>query len=304
MFEVELKNLSVPEKKIDVILDTDAYNEIDDQFALAYLLKKEKLNCVGICAAPFLNSRSSSPEDGMEKSYDEIIKLLELMDRGDMKDKVFKGSKNYLSDEKTPVPSPAAEFICDFSKKYSADEPLYIVAIGAITNVASAFLMDPSLKERCVVIWLGGHAYHIEKGAAEFNMMQDIAAARVVMGSGVAFVQLPCRGVVDKFASTRPELEFWLKGKNPLCDYLVENTVREAESYAAGKPWSRVIWDVTAVAWLCNEGERLMKSDLRHAAVPQYDKHYSFSNYSPMIRYVNSINRDKLMKDLFDTICS
>ena len=92
MFEVELKNLSVPEKKIDVILDTDAYNEIDDQFALAYLLKKEKLNCVGICAAPFLNSRSVSPSDGMEKSYDEIIKLLELMDRDDMKDKVFKGS--------------------------------------------------------------------------------------------------------------------------------------------------------------------------------------------------------------------
>ena len=49
-----LKNLSVPTGKIDVVLDTDAYNEIDDQFAFAYLLKsKEKANVTAIYAAPF-----------------------------------------------------------------------------------------------------------------------------------------------------------------------------------------------------------------------------------------------------------
>ena len=50
-----LKNLERPKGRIDVVLDTDAYNEIDDQFAIAYMLTyPEKLNVKGITAAPFL----------------------------------------------------------------------------------------------------------------------------------------------------------------------------------------------------------------------------------------------------------
>jgi hypothetical protein len=57
--EQYLKNLTVPTGKIDVVLDTDAYNEIDDQFAISYLLKKpEKLQVRGICAAPFFNIKA------------------------------------------------------------------------------------------------------------------------------------------------------------------------------------------------------------------------------------------------------
>ena len=60
--EQYLKNLKVPTGQIDIVLDTDAYNEIDDQFASAYMLKyKNNLNVKGIYAAPFYNSRSSGP---------------------------------------------------------------------------------------------------------------------------------------------------------------------------------------------------------------------------------------------------
>lgn len=78
--EQRIKNLSVPTGKVDVVLDTDAYNEIDDQFAIAYLLKsKENLNTKAIYAAPFHNGKSNGPKDGMEKSYQEILKLLSLL---------------------------------------------------------------------------------------------------------------------------------------------------------------------------------------------------------------------------------
>ena len=64
--EQRIRNLSVPTGKIDVVLDTDAYNEIDDQFAIAYLLRnQDRLNIKGFCAAPFFNINSSSPADGM-----------------------------------------------------------------------------------------------------------------------------------------------------------------------------------------------------------------------------------------------
>lgn len=68
--EQRIRNLSVPKGKVDVVLDTDAYNEIDDQFAIAYLLRsKEKLNTKAIYAAPFSSEKSNGPKDGMEKSY-------------------------------------------------------------------------------------------------------------------------------------------------------------------------------------------------------------------------------------------
>ncbi len=40
------------------------------------------------------------------------------------------------------------------------DSLLYVATIGAITNVASAILMEPEIITRIVVVWLGGHALH------------------------------------------------------------------------------------------------------------------------------------------------
>lgn len=99
-----VRRLKKPKGKVDVVLDTDTYNEIDDQFALAYLIKSEdKLNLKAIYAAPFFNSKSSGPKDGMEKSYSEIFHILTLMGREDLKAHVYKGSKEYLFSEDIPV---------------------------------------------------------------------------------------------------------------------------------------------------------------------------------------------------------
>ena len=297
--QFRIDSLGIPAGKPDVVLDTDTYNEIDDQFAVAYLLSyAHRLNILGFCAAPFHNPKSSSPEDGMNKSYDELTRILRLAGREDLVAHTYRGSTRWFADERDCVPSEAARFLAEQAAAHDPGHPLYIVAIGAITNVASALRMNPSAKENIVVVWLGGHAHHMPD-TKEFNMKQDIAAARVLFDSGVPLVQLPCAGVVDRFATTRYELEAWLKGRNALCDYLVENTIREAESYAAGKPWSRVIWDVTAVAWLVNDGDRFMTSELRPSPIPQYDGRYSFDARRHPIRYVTSINRDALFEDLF-----
>ena len=297
------KNLTPPKGKVDVILDTDAFNEIDDQFAISYMLaNSEKLNVLGITAAPFYNDNSKSPEDGMEKSYYEVMKILSLFRREDLASKVFMGSRRYLPSESIPAESPAADFIVEEAKKHSPENPLYIVAIGAITNVASALLTYPEMAESCVVVWLGGHAHDWPYGCSEFNMVQDIPAARVVFSSGVPLVQLPCAGVVDHFYVTKPELETWLVGKNPVATYLATNTVAAAEEYASGRPWSRVIWDVTAVAWLLNGEGRFMSDRLVSAPMPQKDRMYAFDPSRHFIKYVWRIDRDALMSDLFEKI--
>lgn len=81
-------------------------------------------------------------------------------------------------------------------------------------------------------------------------MSQDVAAARIVFGCGAPLVQLPCMGVVSHFVTTGPELEVHMRGKNSLCDYLLDLTTSEALFYGGNDCWSRIVWDVTAVAWL------------------------------------------------------
>ena len=161
--EKRLERLKKPKGQIEVVLDTDTYNEIDDQFALAYLIKsEEKLRLQAIYAAPFFNHHSESPEDGMEKSYAEIHKVLRLMGKQEFCDVVYKGSRQYLSSEEKPVESPAARDLIERAMSRADDNPLYVVAIGAITNIASAILMEPEIIEKIVVVWLGGEFQRME----------------------------------------------------------------------------------------------------------------------------------------------
>ena len=294
-----IRKLERPRSKVRMVLDTDAYNEIDDQFSISYaLLSPDRVELEALYAAPFYNSKSTGPENGMERSYDEILKLLKLANREDLASATFRGSRRYLPDEKTPVESPAVEDLIARARKTPLGSPLYVVALGAITNVASALIKAPDIAERIVIVWLGGHAWHWPD-TKEFNMTQDIAAARVVFQSGAPLVQLPCAGVVDHCTVTRPELEYWLADKNPLADYLARNTIAEAESYAAGKPWSRVIWDITATAWLIDWEERILQDRIDHRPLPEYDDHYGFDSRRPLMKYVWNINRDALFADLF-----
>ena len=288
-----LARLRRPEGMIDAVLDTDCYNEVDDQFALSYMIRSgEKIRVRGLYAAPFFNNNSSGPADGMEKSYDEILHLLKLAGREDLDPLVRRGSEGYLPSETEGLDSPAARALIAEAMAHTPDAPLYVVTIGCITNVASAILLEPAIIDRIVVVWLGGNSFEWPH-TKEFNMMQDIAAARVVFGCGAAVVQLPCMGVVSGFISTEPELRAHFGGRNALCDYLVRHTCE----YMGDRPyWSKVIWDVTAVGWLLDE--RFMEDRVVPSPIPQYDFHYSHDPSRHPAKYVWHINRDALLGDL------
>ena len=292
-----IRRLEKPKGRVDVVIDTDTYNEIDDQYALSYLIKSdEKLDLKAIYAAPFFNEKSTGPADGMEKSYREIMNVLTLLEREDLKQVVYRGSTEYLLSETEPVISDAAKDLAERAMNYTEEHPLYVVAIAAITNVASALLLNPDIKNRIVLIWLGGNATNWPDNK-EFNLYQDVAGARIVFGCGVPLVQLPCMGVVSAFTTSGPELEYHLRGKNKLCDYLVNVTTTEAAACNGGPVWTRPIWDVTAVAWLL-DGD-FEEDCLIHSPIPEYDNRYAFDNNRHFIKYVYHIKRDKLFADLF-----
>ena len=290
---VRIKKLTPPNGKIRLVLDTDTYNEVDDQFALAYaVLSPEKIDLLAVYAAPFKNNRSESPADGMEKSYQEILKLLNFM--GKSSDNfAFRGSDRYLEDVQRPVKSDAVNDLIKKALASSPDDPLYVATIGCITNIASAILIEPKIIENIVVVWLGGNDLNWPH-QKEFNLMQDVPAAQVVFNSGVPMVVLPTQPVISHLATTIPELQYYLKGKNELSDYLY-NIVFE---YSGGRDaWSKVIWDVSAIAWLINPS--WIPTNLVHSPVLTDQVTFSVDHSRHFIRMATSVNRDAVFRDLF-----
>ena len=295
-----IERLDRPAGRVRAVLDTDTFNEIDDQYALSLMVKcPDVFDIRALTAAPFFNEKSSGPGDGMEKSHREILNLLGLLGRDDLKPLVHRGSARYLPDAHTPVESEAAREIVRLANAPEDSSLLYVIAIGAITNVASALLMDPSIAERMVIVWLGGNALDWPDNR-EFNLIQDVHAARVVLDSRAPLVQLPCAGVVTHLTVSMADIERYLAGHGALCDYLANITLKESAASSSLMCASRVIWDVAAIAWFF--GDEYCRSHLRPSPIPTQDGYWAQSASRHPIRYVYGIDRDRIISKLFETL--
>jgi inosine-uridine nucleoside N-ribohydrolase len=289
--------LAVPQGKCELILDTDTYNEIDDQFALTYaLLAGDRINLHGVTAAPFHNDRSDSPGDGMEKSYEEILRVMKLSGfEGACP--VYRGSTEYLPDAKTPVQSDAAEFIVKKALEFGQlGKRLYVVAIGAITNVASAILICPEITEHITVVWLGGQP-HYWRPNHEFNLYQDVPGAQVLFDSGVPLVQIPCKNVAEHLRTTSPELAVTIKERGKIGRYLYDIF----DDYVSERgTMSKVVWDISAIAFF-TIGDA-MSYELVSSPILEDDANWTSTSDRHPICVVTNLNRDRIFKDLFDRL--
>lgn len=216
----------VPSRKlVRVIMDSDAKNEADDQFAIVQGLLSPKFDNVGIIAAHFGRDRY---EDSMERSYQEIAHLLELMDFPG-EGLLFHGAEKALPDVRTPVDSQGARLIIREAMRES-DRPLYLAFMGPLTDVASALLMEPRIEKRLTLIWIGGGAY--PQGGPEFNLGNDINAANVIFSSRMDVWQVP-KNVYEQMPVSLAELEARVYPCGRIGRYLVEQLHQVAFTDAA-----------------------------------------------------------------------
>ncbi len=289
-----IERLVPPAGRVRAVLDTDTYNEIDDQYAVVYaMLSRDRIDLEANTAAPFHNARSDGPGDGMEKSYEEIGRVLERLDHP-MGGFAFRGATSYLPDATTPVKSEAVDRIIDLAM--SSDEPLYVLPIGAITNIASALLLEPKLVEKIVVVWLGGNQQDLAR-ASEFNLKQDIHASRLVFDCGVPLVHVPCQRAAAMLRTTRAEIEHYVRGRGPIGDYL-------ADIYADFVPdkvaQSKVIWDISVIAWLRNAD--WVPTHLVHSPILNDALTWTRDTHRHFIREATICHRDAIFRDLFEKI--
>ena len=277
-------------QKINVILDTDTYNECDDQFALAYMIKSQDIfNIEAITIAPFSHEiKNVNSKDSQDLSYNEILKICNWLNF-DTTNKVFKGAEDYICNGYNEI-NDAVNKIIEIALK---NDKTYIMAIGAITNVALAIKQEPKIIDKIEVIWLGGHSL-LQNNNLEFNFRQDVNAVKVVFDSKVKLTIIPCKNVASNLRTSIYELKHYLKDKSELCNYLIDRFYNDGYH---GVQERRVIWDISVIAYMINK-EWFASEDISCPNIKK-DTSYEITTNNHKVTMVNYIDVDKVYSDLF-----
>lgn len=235
--------------KTPVILSTDVGNEIDDQWAIAYLLTSPQYKVLAIISA----HAPTLPDPSAEYTYrvlkDEVENHLGMESHPPL----FEGANLPLADSDTPRVNAGVKFLVRASKRFSQTNRLTVVAIGAATDVASAILVDPSIVNRIRVVAMAFKNW--QQGGPEFNVTNDVTAWQVILRSNVPVV-VGCGDVCRANLSlTFAQARNLISGHGPIGAWLWEDYqawyfrfVKPLRKNDFSKPW--IIWDTITVAYL------------------------------------------------------
>ena len=307
--------LAEPIGPVRVVIDTDAANEIDDQFALAWALLSPGLEVLGVYAAPFsfAHRRARWPqaaEDappfnppgvGMARSHGEILRVFGWLGL-DPADRVFAGSQGYLEGPRQPRPSAAVDHLVATARGLTDGEILYVLALGCVTNISSALLLAPDIAERIVVVWTSGYPSESTLPNTSFNLEQDVAASQRLLDSGVPLVYLPGYHVGAQLRLSRAEADRHLQGHGPVGDALhacfVDNPLWALYPPPGDQPYSWVIWDLICVAWVLEPRRWVPSRIVRTPHLEDSLRWRAGAGCHPM-REAWGVDRDAIFNDLF-----
>jgi inosine-uridine nucleoside N-ribohydrolase len=347
--------LALPRPNPRVVIDTDAANEIDDQFALAWaLLSPQRLRVEAVYAAPFSfahrraeliraaaaradPSRATAadlallqrhgaalahfdrrgwdvrtidlppfnaPEVGMERSFREIVTVFDKLGLSSA-GRVFRGSAGYLRTPRAPVHSDAARHLAETALASPADDPLYVVAIGCVTNIASALLIAPEIAERIVVVWTAGYPSHAPHVNDAFNLEQDLIASTLLFDCGVPLVYLPGFHVGAQLRLSIEEAERHVRGRGAIGDYLyhlyTHNPLWDMLGIDSFHAHSWVLWDLIDIAWLL-EPAWVPSELVRAPRLTRTRRWRRGGGGRHLMREAHAVARDAIFRDLYDKL--
>ncbi|MEO0734436.1 MAG: nucleoside hydrolase [Bacteroidota bacterium] len=229
-------------KPVKLILDSDTANEIDDLFAIAYVLGEDpaQTDLLGLSSAQWFHVWSGDSTVYQSQQLNED--LLTLAGRMDLPHPL--GADLIMGKpwgDYDARDSPAAQFIIDQANALPAGEKLAVMCIGAATNLASAIALDPGIKNKIVAYTLG-FRYDFDGmfwNKDEFNIRRDLNAANYLLNAeGLELHVMPI-SVAIKYAWDMTETFDHLAGAGEMGAYLR----RRWETNATGNQ-TRIMWDV------------------------------------------------------------
>jgi purine nucleosidase len=251
------------EKRIPVLFDTDANNELDDQHALAYLLFNG--SAFEVAGVTVNATRNGGDATGHYNEAKRVMQLCGEFGKIPLKKGVTGSFTEILPNLNDSVfdGSEAVNFIIDEAKK-ERKEKLVLAPVGKLTNIALALAKDSSIASRVRIVWLGSN--YPEKG--EYNLENDMEAVNYVLAANVPFEIVTVRygsptgsGFVTV---TQDEINARMPGKGPLSEPV---TGRHGGTFTcfgdysvnlfthidySGIPHTRSLFDMTAIAVIKN----------------------------------------------------
>jgi inosine-uridine nucleoside N-ribohydrolase len=310
------RRLASPAGPVRLVIDTDAANEIDDPFAIAWaLLRPDRLRVEGLYATPysFAHRRAQMavqqdpqfdpPDVGMERSHAAILAVFDKLGL-DAAGRVHRGSTRYLESLDEPERSEATDHLIATAMAMPDDEPLYVVAIGCATNVANALLLEPRIAERIVVVWTSGYPSHAPQVNDSFNLEQDLIASQWLLDSGVPHVYLPGFHVGAQLRLSLPEMERWVKGRGAIGEHLFDlythNPLWDLLGITSFEAHSWVIWDLINIAWLIEPA--WVPSEIVHTPWLRDDKRWRADTARHPMREAHGVQRDAIFGAFFEAL--
>jgi purine nucleosidase len=220
--------------RMRVVMDNDYSGDPDGLYQLVHHLLSPSVDIRAIIGSALLPDDPFDPggaaATGAHRRVVEVLELMGLQDRV----RALEGSNPPLADRRTPQPSPGAEALVEEAMRTDTDLPLYAVFGASLTQLASAYLMEPRIQDRLTAVWIGGPEYPgvpapPAADPVEYNLRIDVTAAQVVFNdSAIPLWQVP-RSTYRQTLVSMAELEQQVRPMGRLGAHLVDAMARVFE---------------------------------------------------------------------------
>lgn len=241
--------------RVKVLIDNDLCGDGDGLFHLVHQLLCSSSDVRGIVGAHVgaarggawgQNAGEATARNNAEISVSRANEILELVGKAGTIT-VKPGAPGPMTDARTPIESEGARLIIEEAHKASPERPLYLLFGGPLTDIASAWLLDPSISKNVILLWIGGQEYPFGhpfppeyfrgNNLVEYNLRLDVKSAQTVFNeSDLTVWQIP-RDVYRQSLYSMAELDDKIAPQGKIGEYLsgkLGGFARMADTYVLG----------------------------------------------------------------------
>lgn len=288
-----------------VLLDTDARNEVDDQHYISYGLFSN-VDVLGINSIHHGGHAEQEPIN-----YGEILYIINRCRRSSLSKQrpesclplVFHGANTRMQvpasgrwSDTQPIRSEASEAILAAARGASPDNPVWILPVGPCTNVASAILLASKegldLKSRIRIIWLGGGPEHVH--VKSFNGRNDPWSVYVTGQSDIEF-WIILENPTGASITMDKRVESALYPNNPLGKYLEAITPARRKALYDLTTISTVIGNHLGKQWLTRVEPSVVLG-------PDQEYRWKKTDKPTHVTIIRDIDEEAMKVDFFDTL--
>ncbi len=302
--------------RMRIIIDNDFGGDPDGLFQLVQHLLSPSVEIRAIIGSHLRPGDGFDPSNETathaKQKIDEVLGLMNLTN----KYAVYQGSNSPLNNDSTAQTSEAAKAIVKEAMRDDTKLPLYVVCGAGLTDIASAWLMEPRIANRLTLIWIGGPEYTDLAPpppgytSLEYNLGIDLKAGQVIFNkSTIPIWQIP-RNAYRQVIMPYSSLLLNVKTKGKIGEYLtaaLERIMKQGIKFNFNVGEVYIIGDsplvlLTALQSSFEPDPSSSQYVLRPAPVINNQGLYEINNTGRNIRIYTQLDNRLLFDDLYSKL--